>query len=122
MPLSINCTNENCIIEIDGDFTIFQAANFHEQILKYKLHEKCQNKSISIEMSAIEEIDSSGVQLLLALHHQLHSISSSFTLQNLSEPAIEAITILNLNELFNLPHTNSEPSLDSIEQEAPENV
>lgn len=114
MALKIDCTGDRCLIHIEGDFTIFQAGTFHEEILKHKLNEQCVDKAITIEMNAIEEIDSSAIQLLLALQQQLAPVASSFSLQNLSETAIEAISVLNLNETFGIQDAEPDSLVDSV--------
>jgi anti-anti-sigma regulatory factor len=46
----------------EGDLTIFEAAVFHQALVQ--LHE--QDSPLEIDLSNVERIDSSGIQLILA--------------------------------------------------------
>jgi len=46
----------------EGDLTIFEAAVFHQALVQ--LHE--QDSPLEIDLSNVEKIDSSGIQLILA--------------------------------------------------------
>jgi len=103
MPLNISHSNENCLIQLDGEFTIFQASSFYEQLVKEELANQCANKALIIKIEAIEEIDSCAIQLLLSLYQELKPIASSIHIENSSDKFDEAISLLNLHEYFNLP-------------------
>jgi len=53
-----------------------------------------------IDMSAVEEVDCSGIQLLLALKLSAEAHAKTMTITAVSEPVSEVMDVLNIKDQF----------------------
>lgn len=60
MAINIDTQSGSNRVVVDGEFTIYDASEFHDA-LKMGFH---PDKDIEFDLSAVEEIDSSGLQLI----------------------------------------------------------
>lgn len=99
MAITITPAADRANIRIDGEFNIYIAAD-SRQILVDVL---AAHSAFDLDLSEVEEIDTSGVQLLLLLHREAKSLNKPLTIAAAISPAIqEVITLLNLAELGTL--------------------
>ena len=95
---------------ITGEMTIYCAAEHHQEMLSISQNQTHQ--TLEIDLSGVEEVDSSGIQNLLALKNAMLSQDKAFNITELSPPVEDALTIYNLF---------SELGLEAS-QEAPDNT
>lgn len=92
-----NKTKGLCKLSIDNDMTIYSIDDlkndFSKEIEVYKEFE--------INLSDVEEIDSSGIQLLLALKNELMKNEKKFKITAVSGPVEKLIERYGLAECFN---------------------
>lgn len=87
---------EFCKLVIDEDMTIYAIDELKNQISL----ELDKHKSFEVDLSGIEEFDSSGIQLLVALRKELIQKNKSFYISGMSNSVIKLINIYGLAKLF----------------------
>ena len=87
----------NCLLDVSADMTIYSAANNLSEIKGYY----SRFNYIELNLSAVEEIDSSGVQILLALAQNAKKDGKQVVLSQTSAPVTEIINMLNIRSHFN---------------------
>lgn len=87
-----------CKLSLVGDMTIYTAEVIHEE-LKSKL-ETFNNFELTLDK--VEEIDSTGLQFLLAIKRHTEQKSGSLTLIKPSEPVTDLFELFNVLERFDL--------------------
>lgn len=85
-----------CKIAADCDMSIYAAAKNHEALVSFYT----EFDNFEINLSAVEEIDSSGIQLLLALKHSAEKDGKQMTLNSASSPVSEVMDVLNIKDQF----------------------
>lgn len=95
MAITITPAADRAQICIDGEFNIYTAAD-SRQILVDALAE---HAAFELNLSEVEEIDTSGVQLLLLLQREAKAHNKALTIAGISPAIQEVITLLNLTEL-----------------------
>ncbi|MCP3689865.1 MAG: STAS domain-containing protein [Gammaproteobacteria bacterium] len=88
-----------CQLTADSDMTIYSASQNHQDITDHF----AQYSSFEIDLSAVEEIDCSGIQLLLALNHTAQKNSKTLTVTSVSDVAAEVMDVLNITTQFTWP-------------------
>jgi anti-anti-sigma factor len=97
MTINITINKDHCLIKIDGDLTIFQISEYHQQ-----LADKCQSVTLAtVELSDNTELDTAGIQLLISLQQQFQSTGGDLTVRTTGEPATKVIDLFNLSSQFN---------------------
>jgi len=86
-------------LRIDGDFTIYRAAELAAS-LKAALAGTPEGGTFEIDLSEVAEMDSAGVQLLLAARRSAADSGRSLRLGALSPAAEEVFNTLQLAPLF----------------------
>lgn len=84
MPITLISSNENlqqCELSIDEELTIYVALSYKEELTNYLT----TYQSFDIDLSQIEEIDSAGIQLLLAFRNKMKSLGHHLIIQKPSE-------------------------------------
>lgn len=76
----------NCSLTLSGDMTIYTAMENKPHFEPYFTTEK----NISLDMSAINEFDSTGFQMLLLLERQALQNDNTFTISQ-SSPAVQEV-------------------------------
>ena len=87
----------SCVLDVSADMTIYTAATNLSGIKDY--YSKFSH--IELNLSAVEEIDSSGVQILLALSKNAKKDGKQVVLSELSAPVTEIMDMLNIRSHFN---------------------
>ncbi|SMC18135.1 anti-anti-sigma factor [Andreprevotia lacus DSM 23236] len=93
MPISEQTRDGHLLLQLEGGLTIFQAAELKDELLQALAHAEHR---IELNLAAVEEIDSAGVQLLLALKHEAASQQKTVNYSHHSPPVLAAIDLLNL--------------------------
>lgn len=91
--LTVIASQDNKELVFDSDMTIYEAALLYQEIIE-KL--TC-DANISVNLTQVGEIDTSGIQLILYLYFLVHS--QNFTLTHIShgEASLQAFELLQLN-------------------------
>ncbi|CAM2155466.1 STAS domain-containing protein [Pararobbsia alpina] len=84
-------------VALGAELTIYRAAELRESLLA---HLAQPFDVLDIDLSDVAEIDSSGIQLLLATQAAVHSLGRSIVLHDPSEPVRDVCGLLNLGSLF----------------------
>jgi anti-sigma B factor antagonist len=87
----------SCVLDVSADMTIYSAANNLSEIKGY--YSKFSH--IELNLSGVEEIDSSGVQILLALVQNAKKDGKQVVLSEISAPVTEIMDMLNIRSHFN---------------------
>ncbi len=94
-------------IRIDGDFNIYTAAESKQQLLDaLNAH-----AAFDVNIEAVEEIDTSGVQLLLLMQREARRANKSLTLSGMSPAIADIVALLNLAELSEPSATGTDSAL-----------
>ncbi|MBA4068768.1 MAG: anti-sigma factor antagonist [Acinetobacter sp.] len=99
MTINLNVENDNCKLAIEGEMTIFVAAEFLSAI-----QEPVQkNLNMEIDLSQVTEIDSAGLQLMIFVKKKsvLHAFDLHFV--NHSKPVQEILELTDLGSFFGDP-------------------
>ncbi len=103
MAISVEKTSSKksgiCKLTADADMTIYSASQNHQDITD----NFAEYSSFEIDLSAVEEIDCSGIQLLLALKYTAERDSKTLTITSASDATAEAMDVLNIKNQFNWP-------------------
>ena len=95
MAISIAPSDTGAQIRIDGEFNIYIAAESRDTLLA-ALQE---HPNFVLDIAAIEEIDTSGIQLLLMIQREAKRLNKTLSISEPSPSVLEVITLLNLDEL-----------------------
>lgn len=86
-----------CLLSIAGDMTISVISQNHTELMKFYT----EFSSFDINLSAVEDIDCSGIQLLLALKLSAQNEGKQLILNTPSPAVSEAMDVLNIGGQFN---------------------
>ncbi len=95
MTITVNASTQPTQIRIEGEFTIYTAAESKQQLMDVL----SEHPAFNVELDAVEEIDTSGVQLLLLMQREAKRIGKTLTLSGASPAIQEVINLLDLAEL-----------------------
>lgn len=100
MGLQVDIQEDQCQIVIDGELTIYVTNEFKQSLLPGI--ESC-NK-LDVDLSKVSEIDSAGLQLLMALK-KLDNKTDQKTVRfnHHSQAVVEVLELLNLSARFDDP-------------------
>lgn len=93
MPLTIKTEKQIRHIAFAGDLTIYQAAEYRQQLVE----NPSRAKRYQLDLSEVTEIDGAGVQLLLSLDKSIRSAGASLSLGGASDSAESALALFNLS-------------------------
>lgn len=85
-----------CLLDVSADMTIYSAVSNLSEIKEYY----SQFNHIEVDLSAVEEVDSSGVQILLALKRNAEKDGKQVVLSEMSAPVAEIMDLLNIRSHF----------------------
>lgn len=89
--------NEPKRIVLDGELSIYRAAELREMLLAALSGVPAD---MEVDLAGVTEIDSSGVQLLLAARQAAQEAGHSLALVNHSEAVADVVALLGLNALL----------------------
>lgn len=90
---------ETSVLHIEGDMTIYQAADLKARLVS--LLE--QSGPLEINLAAVSEIDSTGIQLLMLAKRCAHAARKEMRLVAHSQAVLEAFELLDLAAYFGDP-------------------
>lgn len=85
-----------CLLDASSDMTIYSAENNLADIKGYY----SEFSHFEINLSGVEEIDSSGIQLLISLKKSADKDGKKVFLNEISSPVAEVMDVLNIRSLF----------------------
>lgn len=97
MEITKQADDSKCALKLDGDMTIYTAMENKAHFEPY--FEIDQN--ISLDMSAVNEFDSTGFQMLLLLERQTMKNDSAFYVKPASPAVQEVLTLYNKKDWLN---------------------
>jgi anti-sigma B factor antagonist len=86
----------SCLLDASPDMTIYSAASNLAEIRGFYK----DFNHFEVNLSAVEEIDSTGVQLLLALNKSAAKDGKQVVLNAISAPVSEVMDVLNIKSHF----------------------
>ncbi|MEW9899052.1 STAS domain-containing protein [Chitinivorax sp. PXF-14] len=92
MALVIEQQGERILARIEGEFNIFRAAELKPALLECL----ASGHDIEIDLSHVDEIDTSGVQLMLMLKREAARTARQLSFVRHSAAALSVIDLLNL--------------------------
>lgn len=84
-------------MEICGELTIFTAAELRQQILDAF---DAEAEGVEVDLSKVSEIDSAGIQLLLAAQREAAIRSKLFYFTGYSSAVVDIFALCNLTDTF----------------------
>jgi anti-sigma B factor antagonist len=99
MTMKVKKQGGGCKITIEGEMTIYQAAELHEKFKK----QLAACDSIEVDLQLVTEIDTAGLQILLALKREANEAGKAVTMIMHSEPVVEVFELLNIVHEFGDP-------------------
>ena len=111
MPLKYTVQEDQLQLTLRGSLTIFQAAERKPELLHALT---LAQRVVVLDMSAVDEIDTAGIQLLLLLRRELATSARRLELGACSPAVLSALDLLQLHERFSsLPMDSDESDGDS---------
>ncbi len=96
---------ETGFIAIDGEFTIYSVAEWKQALSE--AFGACAG--LDIDLTSVTEIDTAGVQLLVATKRYAAAIGKPMRLVGLSAPVAEMLELCRLGNFFGAPATGATP-------------
>ncbi len=87
MTIKIDNNNERSLLSIDGELTIYKAKEYRD----YLVDNFTADKVLEVNLEGVEEIDSSGLQLLAAMSKQLSNNGNEIVITAASDEAKDAL-------------------------------
>jgi len=99
--IQISTANENgqAVIRLAGDLTIYSATEARQELEALL----AKQPSLALDLSEVDEIDTSGIQLLLWLKREAAFRRESLTLLRHSSVVVEAFDLLGVTSIFGDP-------------------
>ena len=91
-------------VRIDGDFTIYEVDEYKDILRKSSKTLCAKDKNVELDLAEVNEIDTSGLQLLATLARQAKSKGGQMKVVSVSEDAEEKINLSGLMDVFNEKH------------------
>ena len=99
MTVQIEKKGQVCTLSIDGELTIYTAAEYKTQLLDHLV--ECED--LELNLSQVGEIDSAGLQILLVLKRDAEAAGRQLRLTNHSHAVYEVLELLNMQGHFGDP-------------------
>jgi anti-anti-sigma factor len=96
--MNILKANENGTsrITVEGDLTVYTAAGFKKEAVDELLNAK----KFEIDLSRVEDIDSAGMQILLAFKLEAERMNTGFCVKSKSPAVSSIIEMFHLSDFF----------------------
>ncbi|WP_445571660.1 STAS domain-containing protein [Pseudomonas sp. E102] len=92
MPLLYEVENDTAQVQIDGELTIYTAADLAAQLLP----RLGATPAMVLDLSQITEMDGAGLQLLLMVQREAPKAGTQLTVANPSKAVTETLALCNL--------------------------
>jgi anti-sigma B factor antagonist len=89
-----NKRSGRCLLQLEGDMTIYNAAVLKDNLLEYV----DDYKEFELDMSAVNEIDTSGVQLLLQFKKKAQEEDRAIQLTGCNEEVSDLLDLYQLQD------------------------
>ncbi|MCP4433853.1 MAG: STAS domain-containing protein [Gammaproteobacteria bacterium] len=97
MGIEIKSDDGYCQARIEGDMTIYTAGEYRETLLT-----QCHSRGgLELDLEHVSEIDTAGLQLLIALKKHLDDTESGLQIKKYSEAVQKALVLTQLETAFN---------------------
>lgn len=83
-------------VELGGELTIFRSAELKELLLPIAE----RGGAVALDLSAVSDVDTAGIQLLLALKQSIEAGGGMVRLSAVSHAVSEALNLLGLEQVF----------------------
>jgi anti-sigma B factor antagonist len=93
-------------VVLDGEVTIYRAGELKEQLLG----ELASHSELEFDLSAVEEIDGSGLQLLILLKQEAGRLQRSVKFSGHSQAVLDVLDLCDLGGYFGDPLVIPSPS------------
>ncbi len=97
MEITEQKDSTKCALKLEGEMTIYTAMENKVHFTPYFTVEQ----TISLDMAAVSEFDSSGFQILLLLERQAITNDNAFTIKQPSSSVQEVLTLYNKQDWLN---------------------
>ncbi|MHB9118569.1 MAG: STAS domain-containing protein [Burkholderiales bacterium] len=87
------------ILHVDGEMTIYQAADIKNELMGHL----ASSEGVDIDLSAVSELDSAGLQLLILAKREATQTGKSLRLLSHSQAVLDVLDICNLAAYFGDP-------------------
>ena len=101
MAVAIENSSRRTLVRIDGEMSIFQAADLKAELLP--LLDQDGPQEIEIDLSCVSEIDTAGIQLMLILKREAQKAEKTLVFVHHSSVVLAVIDILNLGSTLGDP-------------------
>lgn len=98
MSDSINSPSVAGHLAVSGEFTIYTAGEWRERLLTAVTGQA----EVSLDLSEVSEIDTAGLQLLIATQREVHAAGGTLHLAGPSAAVREVLSFCHLNDFFGL--------------------
>ena len=88
-----------CEVTLDGELTIYEAAEMKEKISKHL--DKC--KAMAVNLSNVSELDTACFQVLLAVKRECDEQDKEFTMSSHSPAVLDVLELFNMESYFGDP-------------------
>lgn len=89
------------LVRLDGELTIYRAQEL-QQVLRTTLEAAADGAALRVDLSAVSEIDSAGVQVLIAARHSATAGGRSLQVEGVSPAVQEVVDLMGLAALLGL--------------------
>jgi len=99
MSIQVERGEHRCRLRIDGEMTIYSAAEHKSQLLEYLK----DGEDLELDLSGVGEMDSAGLQILLLLKRETEKAGHGLHLVNHSQAVFEVLELLKMQAHFGVP-------------------
>lgn len=96
MSVQVEKHGAELVARVEGEFTIYRIAELKAQLsalLEQEIY-------LEIDLAAVEELDSAGVQLMLALQRESRRLGKMLSFSHAGAPVAQVLDLYNLGELL----------------------
>jgi anti-sigma B factor antagonist len=99
MPISSTNNNGQSLLHIEGDMTIYTAADMKNELMTHMV-QSCDRE---IDLSEVSEMDSAGLQLLIMAKREAERHGTNLRLTGHSRAVLDVLDMCNLASYFGDP-------------------
>jgi anti-sigma B factor antagonist len=99
MPISSTNNNGQSLLHIEGDMTIYTAADLKNDLMNH-MAQPCERE---IDLSDVSEMDSAGLQILILAKREAERHGTSLRLTGHSRAVLDVLDMCNLASYFGDP-------------------
>ncbi len=99
MSVHVEQTDHRYTLRIDGEMTIYSAAEHKTRLLEHL----GDSDELELDLAGVDEMDSAGLQILLVLKREVERSGRSLRLRNHSRAVYEVLELLNMQAHFGDP-------------------